>query len=332
MNKATVFYRLPNSNQIVKRSGLINSELSPISFENKDEKDVFYFAPFNSGNKAFHCILDKEINQFEVISYRKNNQIHYDTEENFIRKTADAIAFMKSDSSLNKVVFARCFKKELSYEIDINVFFLNLCLNYPSAFVYVISSSITGTWIAATPELLLKSHDNSIETTALAGTLTLNEDKKWSEKELDEQNKVEIFIDDLIKKNNMELKEKLGPETLIAGNLKHIVTKYTIESATNKTALFLAALNPTPAIAGLPKELAIKYIEENENLLRSFYTGFVGIKEKNTTSLFVNLRCMELFKNHINAYAGCGITKQSEPINEWNETENKLQTLLKFLA
>jgi isochorismate synthase len=41
---------------------------------------------------------------------------------------------------------------------------------------------------------------------------------------------------------------------------------------------------------------------------------------------------MEIFKSHIHAYAGCGITKLSNPNKEWQETENKLQTLLKHLT
>jgi isochorismate synthase EntC len=41
---------------------------------------------------------------------------------------------------------------------------------------------------------------------------------------------------------------------------------------------------------------------------------------------------MEIFKNHVNAYAGCGITIQSNAESEWKETEYKLQTVLKFLT
>ena len=332
MNKATVFYRLPNTNQIVKRSGLIENDLKPISFENNISQEVFYIAPFNEANRAFHCVLNKEIEKFEVISYSKNNKNQYDLETQFIAKTQKAIDLMSTSNSLTKVVLARCFKQNINYEININVYFLNLCLSYPNAFVYAISSSVTGTWVAASPELLLKVNENNIETTALAGTLHINADLNWTQKERDEQHKVEIYIEELAKKHQLEIKNKTGPETINAGNIKHIITNYTLEKQKNKTNLFLTELNPTPALAGLPKLAALDFIKENENLNRGFYSGLVGIKQKNTTSLFVNIRCMEIFKNHIHAYAGCGITKLSNPNKEWQETENKLQTLLKHLT
>jgi hypothetical protein len=195
LNKATVFYRLPNTNQIVKRSGLIENDLKPISFENNISQEVFYIAPFNEANRAFHCVLNKEIEKFEVISYSKNNKNQYDLETQFIAKTQKAIDLMSTSNSLTKVVLARCFKQNINYEININVYFLNLCLSYPNAFVYAISSSVTGTWVAASPELLLKVNENNIETTALAGTLHINADLNWTQKERDEQHKVEIYID-----------------------------------------------------------------------------------------------------------------------------------------
>ena len=48
-------------------------------------------------------------------------------------------------------------------------------------------------------------------------------------------------------------------------------------------------------------------------------------------SLFVNLRCMQLFRNEYWIYVGGGITTNSNPNNEWEETELKAQTLLNIL-
>lgn len=332
MSKAIVFYRLPGTNQIVKRNGVIDGELVPIDFISDSEKDVFYIAPYNAGNKAYACILGNEINKFETISYQNNSKNNYDSESDFIGKVNFAIDEMKQLKQISKVVLARCKKFEIADEINVNAYFLALCLNYPNAFVYAISSSVTGTWIAATPELLLKATNNTIETTAIAGTKLFNNDIEWGAKEIDEHHQVEQFIEHLIQKYELELITKDGPKSIKSGHLTHLSSYYNIENKRTVLDLFLSELNPTPAVGGLPSKKAIDFILKNENLNRNFYSGFVGIKSKDLTQLFVNIRCMEIFKNHVNAYAGCGITTQSIAVNEWIETEYKLETVLKYLA
>lgn len=332
MSKAFVFYRLPGTNEIVKREGKINSQLVPIDLTSDSEKDIFYISPFNAGGSAYACVLEKEINKFEVISYDRNSKNSFDSETEFIQKVNAAILEMKQFEQISKVVLARCKEFKINEEIDINAYFLNLCLSYPNAFVYAVSSSITGTWIAATPELLLKASNNEIETTAIAGTKLFDNDTTWGKKEIDEHHQVELFIENLIQKHQLELINKDGPKSIISGHLCHLWSYYKIAHKKGILDSFLNELNPTPAVGGLPSKNAIDFIANNENLDRKFYSGFVGIKSNKLTQLYVNIRCMEIFKNHVNAYAGCGITIQSNAESEWKETEYKLQTVLKFLT
>ncbi|MFZ4797277.1 MAG: chorismate-binding protein [Bacteroidia bacterium] len=332
MSKAIIFYRLPGTNEIVKRNGDIANLLLPINFTNESEKDIFYIAPYNSGTKAYACILGNEINKFEIISYQNSHKNEYDSETDFIDKVNFAIDEMKQLKQISKVVLARCKKFEIADEINVNAYFLALCLNYPNAFVYAISSSVTGTWIAATPELLLKATHKTIETTAIAGTKLFDNDVEWGGKEIDEHHQVELFIEHLIQKYELELINKDGPKSIKSGHLTHLSSYYRIANKGKVLDMFLNELNPTPAVGGLPSKNAIDFILKNENLDRKFYTGFVGIKTKNLTQLFVNIRCMEIFKTHVNAYAGCGITTQSIAVNEWIETEYKLETVLKYLS
>ena len=332
MSKAVVFYRLPGTNEIVKRAGEISSQLVPIDLISESEKDIFYISPFNAGSNAYACVLENEINKFEVISFQRNNKNTVDSEVDFIRKVDAAIQEMKQFEQMSKVVLARCKEFKINDEIDINVYFLNLCLSYPNAFVYAVSSSITGTWIAATPELLLKVSKNELETTAIAGTKLFDNNVAWGEKEIDEQHQVELFIENLIQKHELELVNKDGPKSIVSGHLSHLASYYKIANKKGILDTFLNELNPTPAVGGLPSKNAIDFIANNENLDRKFYAGFVGIKSNKLTQLYVNIRCMEIFKNHVHAYAGCGITVQSNAESEWTETEQKLQTVLKFLS
>jgi isochorismate synthase len=46
------------------------------------------------------------------------------------------------------------------------------------------------------------------------------------------------------------------------------------------------------------------------------------------SKLYVNLRCMQLFDQTAKLYAGAGITFDSIPEKEWDETTLKCHTLL----
>lgn len=111
----------------------------------------------------------------------------------------------------------------------------------------------------------------------------------------------------------------------------------------------ISAIHPTPAVCGLPKEPARQFILENENYDREFYTGFLGelnlkkeLRRSNnrrnrenqaytsilqSSTLFVNLRCMKLNAGKAELFVGGGITRESDPEAEWEETRNKAETM-----
>jgi isochorismate synthase len=93
-------------------------------------------------------------------------------------------------------------------------------------------------------------------------------------------------------------------------------------------------LHPTPAVCGVPKRKALRFIKENEGYDRMFYTGFLGELNKDftqdnpdTTDLYVNLRCMKIKNQTAELYMGCGITQNSIPEKEYAETVNKSHTM-----
>ena len=97
-------------------------------------------------------------------------------------------------------------------------------------------------------------------------------------------------------------------------------------------------MHPTPAVCGLPRNNAKDFVLKNENYHRSFYTGFLGeinMEDKNlnskNSSLFVNLRCMEIRNEKASIYVGGGITKDSVAKKEWEETVSKSKTMKKVL-
>ncbi len=327
-SKASVFYKLPGKNPIVKKTALVTNELVSIDF---NAKNTFYFSPYNNRSKAYQFDLLADMKHFEIIAFSPKNNFKQDSKAEFVQKVQKAVKTMNEQTTLSKVVMARSFSTKIENTFDINAYFVSLCINYPNAFIYAVSSSITGTWIAATPELLLKKEGNTIETIALAGTKLSASNTDWGDKDLDEQNQVAYYIEQLLLKYKFSKLVKTGPYTTTIGHLNHISTRYSFLNKEPILHSFLEELNPTPAVAGLPQKEAISFINDHENLERKFYTGFAGVSNMGQLSLFVNLRCLELFKDSALLYAGCGITAQSNAELEWEETENKLRILMRFL-
>jgi isochorismate synthase len=163
----------------------------------------------------------------------------------------------------------------------------------------------------------------------------LNDSEKviWQQKEQDEQQFVTDFIVNELE-NKIDNLKISKPFTVKAGQLLHLKTDIT-GTLMKKSNLkqIIQKLHPTPAVCGFPKMEAKQFILENENYEREFYAGFLGELNKdfnsgeNNTDLFVNLRCSKIENNTIYFYAGGGITKDSIPEKEWEETVNKTSTM-----
>lgn len=227
----------------------------------------------------------------------------------------------------DKTVAARALT--MSINVDINQLFENLCTAYPDAFVYAFSTPETGTWIGASPELLLRKEKDSVTTMALAGTREAGKEGDWDEKNIREQATVTKTIYDTLRRSCLYLiKDKT--ETRRAGTVEHLCTpmRGIIETRDNNI-LTLAALAPTPAVCGRDREKSMRLIAENERFDREMYGGFCGpVKGNGDFDLYVAIRSAKITPEGITLYAGGGITKASDPEKEWEETEQKLTTLL----
>ena len=241
-----------------------------------------------------------------------------------------------------KVVLSRKETVALT-EFDFIFTFKKLVQLYPAAFVYCFFHPKVGLWIGATPEQLVKVDGSVFKTMALAGTQKSigSEEVKWHDKEKEEQQFVtDYIVSELNKVSNDLLVSE--PHSVKAGNIWHIKTDISgqLNSVTNLEEV-IRLLHPTPAVCGLPKQESKDFIIENEDYDRTFYTGFLGelntnfAIDKSSSDLFVNLRCMSIDEDldsvKANLFMGCGITKDSIPENEWEESINKSMTMKKVL-
>ncbi len=326
-----VVYKKPNEN-FVKGIFCKNDYLI---YTSDFSESGFVFSPFDeSRDKAI--LFPK--NTSKIIEERvdfENNTFHnfnYDNDvssrENHINLVSKAINRIK-ESQIEKIVISR---KE---EVSINDFrflevYKNLLQRYNNAFVYIWFHPEIGLWLGATPETLLEIKGNLFKTMSLAGTKNYKEGEEtiWGTKEIEEQQLVTDFIENQVKHISDSLKIE-SAKTIKAGTLLHLRSK--VEGSLKDEAslnTLLKALHPTPAVCGLPRNDAKKFILENESYDRTFYTGFLGeINFKEKSHLFVNLRCMNFKDSIANIYVGGGITKDSIPEKEWEETVSKTSTM-----
>jgi len=318
-----VFYQRPNDDAILFLSGTwvkidLNSKptLNGFIISNADKSASFYL----EGKAKFTLSAFK-------LSLESNSPKRQELDtKTYLSKAELFINACKKD--IGKVVLSR-IKKHPVINGDIFQTYLNLCKEYNHSFNYLCNIPNEGTWMGATPEILIEGSTKKYTTVSLAGSKALD-NINWKEKELDEQRFVTNYIKEKLESESINYQFNSSPETVNAGNIVHLKTTFNIQ--TNKAPLELAnLLHPTPAVCGLPQKKAQDFILKNEGYNREFYTGFLGIINNRSCSLFVNLRCMQLFKNENWLYVGGGITSESNPDNEWRETELKTQTLLNIL-
>lgn len=258
--------------------------------------------------------------------------------EEYVDKCVNAI---KSEQ-VQKVVPARYVEIGLKADFDVIDQFMKLGKTYPNAFISLTSIPGTGTWMGATPEVLIEQHGDVFKTVALAATQKRDPEKSisetaWNQKEIEEQAMVSRYIINCFKKIRLREFEEKGPKTVVAGNLLHLKTDYRVNMAeTNFSELgtvMLELLHPTSAVAGMPKATALGMIKEWEGFDREFFSGFLGpVHIDEHTNIFVNLRCMQLFGDKARLYAGAGVTEDSNPAKELQETEIKFNTLLNVMG
>ncbi|MBL7942838.1 MAG: isochorismate synthase [Flavobacteriales bacterium] len=244
-----------------------------------------------------------------------------------VQKILNAI----QNGEVEKVVLSRV-KTHRWPALDPVLAYTQLKSAYGEAFVFLIRHPNFGMWLGATPELLLFRKGKMCRTMALAGTRSAGATGPWSNKLIDEQLVVTRFIEDTLAEAGAT-NIRLGPRyDWPAGKIVHLRTDITFEWNAGSDVL-LKILHPTPAVCGYPRHEAAAMIRRVEQHKRKLYAGYSGVidTEGDEELYFVNLRCMQLRGNEAELFAGGGINSGSDPNSEWNETEQKLETLINVI-
>ncbi|HRD51745.1 MAG TPA: chorismate-binding protein [Flavobacteriales bacterium] len=303
----------------------------------------FVLAPFNGTDGTAMCIRPDEALRLDsdphlpesVIEAKRHSKdpARGMDRADYRRAVERAILSIRS-GEVEKLVLARTIDAHVN-GLSIGALFAAATQALPEAFVAITHTQQFGLWLGASPERLLTEREKQVEVDALAGTMAAerapNEASEWGIKEREEQAIVTRMIlselmgagvDDLVS-SDVSVKR--------AGPVAHLHTRVT--GRLNETsALDLAkALHPTPAVGGTPTHAAIDLIRRLEPRSRSLYAGYWGPMHADGADLFVNIRCMEVFKDQALLHVGAGITRDSDPDRECDEVERKARTWLDLI-
>ncbi|WP_223649155.1 chorismate-binding protein [Hymenobacter psoromatis] len=262
------------------------------------------------------------------------------TEADYRRLVQRGVAAIEAKEVV-KVVSSRVAHRPLPPGFDPLGAFQDLSRRYERAFVSLVSVPGVGTWLGASPEVLAEvTADGHFHTVALAGTQQLvpghrPQEAIWRQKEIEEQALVARYIVNCFKQLRLREYQETGPRTVAAGQLLHLRTDFEVNlrnvpAAASLGTDMLRLLHPTSAVGGMPKAAALDFLRRYEGYDRAYYSGFLGpvnVAAPGVSRLFVNLRCLQVRAEEAILYAGTGLTADSDPLREWQETELKLTTV-----
>ncbi len=239
------------------------------------------------------------------------------------------------EGTLKKVVLARTV--EVAFDAGrSSELFLEAEAAYPASFICLMHAPPHGTWIGATPERLLIAEKGQALIDALAGTMPMEEAPsiaaRWGPKERHEQELVTACVLrrlELLGARNIMVD---GPNVKATAPVAHLHSIITADLGDVRPGTLALALHPTPAVCGEPTGEAQAFIHEHEPFPRKLYAGFWGPSDPDGRSEFhVNIRCLQVFDDHVLIHVGAGITSGSNADDEWEETALKSRTWLSLI-
>lgn len=219
----------------------------------------------------------------------------------------------------------------------------NLRTLYPDCYIFSPCNGSGQYFLGASPERLVSLQNHLLATDALAGSAprgkTAREDAQLanglltSPKEMHEHQVVIDFLTNEL--TYLGLSPEAFPLRLRQlSNIQHLHTP--IRALVPRQVHLLdvvAALHPTPAVAGMPRQVTCAQIARLEPFERSLYAAPIGwVNYKGDGEFAVGIRSALVEGCRARLFAGAGIVQGSEPERELAEVQLKLQTLIAALV
>jgi len=268
------------------------------------------------------------------------------------QNVATTNTFKQSVNSALQSIRANVFNKiVLAHAVDVvspSPFHQAYSLNklrrlYPDCYVFAVSNGRGQSFVGASPERLVSIQNHHLLTDALAGSAprgqTTREDAVLAQMLLNSEKdnyEHQVVVDFITRKlTKLGLMPELSPLRLLQlSNIQHLHTpiRATVPAAVHLLDI-LAELHPTPAVAGMPREVTCEAICRYESFERSLYAAPIGwVNHRGDGEFAVGIRSALIDGCRARLFAGAGIVAGSDPERELSEVQLKLQALLAALV
>lgn len=286
-----------------------------------------------AGIEMAAAVLAQPLGVKQATSYQLTSAV---TPEMWRDDVVGAISARIRAGEMNKVVLAREVLLQTDEPIDIAAVLRRLNQSFSTATIFAVEG-----FVGASPELLVSRLDDVVHAHPLAGTAPRSSDPvRDAELAADlnastkDQSEHRITIDWLL--DNLlpycsYVDAEPEPTIMTLPNVHHLATRVEGRlSAPSASVLELvAALHPTPAVAGDPQDLALQVITADEPGDRGLYAGPVGwVDGAGNGEFAVAVRSGHITGNTASVWAGCGILGDSDPEAELAESRAKFQAML----
>ena len=244
--------------------------------------------------------------------------------------------------ALDKVVLARDVDVRSTEPIDLRWPLRRFASRYDSTFTFAVDGLI-----GATPELLVRLDGRLATSRVLAGTIRRTGSRARDEalagslarssKDLEEHEYAVASVAGALAPHCTGMNVPDAPFVLHLPNVMHLATDVTGVVSNGSSALSLAAaLHPSAAVCGTPRDVAEATIAELEHMDRGRYAGPVGwVSGSGDGEFGIALRSGQQDPDdprHVRIFAGCGVVAGSVPASELSESNAKLLPMLDALA
>ena len=242
--------------------------------------------------------------------------------------------------AFDKVVLARQVDVTADQPLDRHAVLDRLRTAYPGCHIVGVDG-----FVAASPELLVSVAGDIVRSHPMAGTAPRGGDPTTDQRlaasllasrvyRHEHQVTIDAVHDTLLGWCSY-VDYEAEPSVVAVANLQHLATlvEGRLSHPAPSVLELVAALHPTPAVAGRPRDAAVAWIAEHEGIDRGRYAGTAGwVDAAGNGAWAVSVRCAELDGATARVFAGNGIVADSEPQSELAETRIKFQALLSALV
>lgn len=246
-----------------------------------------------------------------------------------IARATDAIA----DGAFDKVVLARVSDLHFTTAPDAAALMAASRRVNSGCYHFYMAFSARRAFLGSTPERLWRRTGRELRTEALAGTVAGSPDDQratalgnWLMNDDKNQRENMLVVEDICQRLQgvSDALDVLAPQVVRLRKVQHLRRCiWTTLDAGSNDVLCLQRLQPTAAVAGLPRDAARQFIAHNEPFAREWYAGSAGWLSSARSEFCVTLRCALVEGSRVRLYAGAGIVAGSQAALEWQEVDNK---------